>query len=105
LVHVQNLGDAATTMRNQGEIIRHEVENLLVTLQYQDRISQILSVLDRDISKLLDVISNGQEIPATADWLNDLEKYYTMNDQYMNQAQTRSSNKSAAPQDADITFF
>lgn len=105
LGHVQNLGDAATLMRNQGEVIRHDVENLLVTLQYQDRISQILSVVDRDISKLLDIFNDHQDIPSSADWLNDMEKYYTMNDQYMNQAQSRSANTSAKPQESEITFF
>ena len=63
LGHVQSLGDAATTMREQGEVIRHEVENLLVTLQYQDRVSQTLGVLDRDISKLTNFISQDMVLP------------------------------------------
>lgn len=105
LGHVQNLGDAATLMRNQGEVIRHEVENLLITLQYQDRISQILGVLDRDMEKLLGVINEHQDIPATSDWLSDLEKYYTMEDQYMNQAKTRSGSTAVKPAESEITFF
>lgn len=105
LGHVQNLGDAATLMRNQGEVIRHEVENLLVTLQYQDRASQILNVLDRDITKFLDVIEQNIVFPSADIWLSDLEKYYTMNDQFMNHTQSKSSNKPVAPTESDITFF
>lgn len=105
LGHVQNLGDAATLMRNQGEVIRHEVENLLVTLQYQDRASQILNVLDRDITKLLDVFQQNKAFPSADIWLNDLEKYYTMNDQFMNHSQSKSSSKPVAPTESDITFF
>lgn len=105
LGHVQNLGDAATLMRSQGEVIRHEVENLLVTLQYQDRASQILNVLDRDITKFLDVIEQNTVFPSADIWLSDLEKYYTMNDQFMNHTQSKSSNKPVAPTESDITFF
>lgn len=108
LGHVQNLGDAAELMRSQGEIIRNDVENLLITLQYQDRVSQMLSVLDRDIAKLLLMINQHQGIPSTAEWLNDLEKYYTMDDQHINHAQTRSSTSAGNATDepeTDITFF
>lgn len=108
LGHVQNLGDAAELMRSQGEIIRNDVENLLITLQYQDRVSQMLSVLDRDIAKLLIIINEHRGIPSTAEWLNDLEKYYTMDDQHINHAQSRSSSTSGNTNDepeTDITFF
>ena len=108
LGHVQDLGDAAEQMRSQGEVIRNEVENLLITLQYQDRVSQMLNVLDRDIDKLLQMINQHQGIPSTAEWLNDLEKYYTMDDQHINHAQSRRSGNSSGPAedaDSDITFF
>jgi methyl-accepting chemotaxis protein len=105
LGHVQNLGDAAETMRSQGVVIRNDVENLLVTLQYQDRVSQMLAVLDRDINKLLLVIDEGKGLPTTSEWLNELEKYYTMKDQQHSHVQSRSAASSTEPQDADITFF
>lgn len=58
LDQVQNLGDAAEKMRGHGELIRKDVENLPVALQYQDRVSQTLDTLDRDISKLLLTLEN-----------------------------------------------
>ncbi|WP_230409774.1 methyl-accepting chemotaxis protein [Undibacterium fentianense] len=107
LGHVESLGNAAEVMRSQGEVIRNEVENLLVTLQYQDRVSQMLNVLDRDIGKLLSIINQQQGIPSTAEWLNELEQYYTMNDQHINQAQSRAGGTTPQHQEpeSDITFF
>lgn len=105
LGHVQNLGDAAETMRSQGVVIRNDVENLLVTLQYQDRVSQMLAVLDRDIAKLLLAIDEGKGLPSTSEWMNELETYYTMKDQQHSHVQSRGAMTATEPQDADITFF
>lgn len=104
LGHVQDLGDAATEMRNQGSIIRADVENLLITLQYQDRVSQMLDVLNRDISKLLQTLAADATLPASDEWLRELETYYTMEDQ---RADARSGRPESASskQEADITFF
>jgi methyl-accepting chemotaxis protein len=105
LGHVQNLGDAATVMRQQGEVIRHEVENLLVTLQYQDRVSQTLNVLDRDIGKLTDFVSQHLCFPDSIEWITELEKYYTMEDQFTNHENNAIRSKPTAPTESDITFF
>ncbi|MFZ6749166.1 methyl-accepting chemotaxis protein [Undibacterium sp. Ren11W] len=105
LVHVQSLGDAAEEMRSRGEVIRNDVENLLVTLQYQDRVSQILDVLDRDIGKLLKTMAEQTPTPSTAQWMADLETYYTMDDQHNSHARTKGAPDQTASADADITFF
>ena len=105
LGHVQNLSDAAETMRRQGVVIRNDVENLLVTLQYQDRISQMLAMLERDINKLLLVIDEGKGLPSTSDWMNELETYYTVKDQQYSHTQSRRATTSTESQEADTTFF
>lgn len=105
LGHVQNLGEAAETMRSQGVVIRHEVENLLVTLQYQDRVSQMLATLDRDIHKLLIVIDEGKALPSTSEWISELETYSAMKDQQYDHMPPRRPTAATDPQDADITFF
>jgi methyl-accepting chemotaxis protein len=109
LGHVQDLGNAAEIMRSQGEVIRNDVESLLITLQYQDRVSQMLNVLDRDINKLLVIINENRGIPTTAEWLNDLEKYCTMDDQHFNHDQSRTNANPAANaadgNNSEITFF
>jgi methyl-accepting chemotaxis protein len=105
LGHVQSLGDAAEEMRSRGEVIRNDVENLLVTLQYQDRVSQILDVLDRDIGKLLKGIAEQAPLPSAAQWMSELERYYTMDDQHSSHVQARGTPPQTASEDADITFF
>ena len=105
LGHVQNLGEAAETMRSQGVVIRHEVENLLVTLQYQDRVSQMLATLARDIHKLLIVIDEGKALPSTSEWISELETYSAMKDQQYDHMPPRRPTAATDPQDADITFF
>ncbi|CAN5893158.1 methyl-accepting chemotaxis protein [soil metagenome] len=105
LGHVQSLGDAAEVMRSRGEVIRTDVENLLVTLQYQDRVSQMLDVLDRDIGKLLALIADNQPLPTHADWMTDLESRYTMNDQHNSHTRTTPSTNASPAPEADITFF
>lgn len=105
LGQVQSLGDAAETMRSHGEVIRNDVENLLVTLQYQDRVSQMLAVLDRDINKLLHALDGGKGLPSTSEWMAGLETSYTMQYQQHSQVQAQGTPTSNAPQETNITFF
>ncbi len=105
LGHVQALGQAAETMRQQGEVIRNDVENLIVTLQYQDRVSQILAVLDRDIGKLITTYEENLAFPDKDQWMKELETYYTMNDQHFNHAQTKPPSKNSGEDESEITFF
>lgn len=105
LGHVQDLGNAAETMRQQGEIIRNDVENLIVTLQYQDRVSQMLAVLERDINKLIKTYEENLAFPDKDQWMQDLEKYYTMDDQHFNHASIKPADKSDVGGETEITFF
>lgn len=105
LGHVQDLGEAAETMRQQGEVIRNDVENLIVTLQYQDRVSQMLAVLDRDIGKLITTYEENLAFPDKDQWMKELETYYTMDDQHFNHAQTRPPSKDSGQAETEITFF
>lgn len=105
LGHVQDLGQAAETMRQQGEVIRNDVENLIVTLQYQDRVSQMLAVLDRDIGKLITTYEDNLAFPDKDQWMKELETYYTMDDQHFNHAQTRPPSKDSGQGESEITFF
>jgi len=82
LSHVHELGVSAETMRGQGSVICADVENLLVNLQFQDRVSQAIAVVDDDIKRLQGVIANAQPVPALDDWMVALQQHYTMNEQH-----------------------
>ncbi|WMW80370.1 methyl-accepting chemotaxis protein [Undibacterium cyanobacteriorum] len=105
LGHVQDLGASAEAMRAQGEIIRNDVENLIVTLQYQDRVSQMLGVLDRDINKLITTYEQNLAFPDKDEWMKDLESYYTMDDQHFNHANIKPPDKGDSNTETEITFF
>ncbi|MDI1261417.1 methyl-accepting chemotaxis protein [Aquabacterium sp.] len=109
LTHVRALGENAETMLAQGNDIRAQTENLLINLQFQDRVSQIISVIDSDLVRLQRTLQSGEEpMPTPQQWLADLEGQYTMNDQRAGRCASASTNGSAAT-DAqaaeEIEFF
>ena len=104
LSHVETMGGTAEQMRQHGNVIRNDVEKLLVSLQFQDRISQILDVVITDIGKLKETVGQiGQEdLPSVEQWMEDLHGTYTMSEEH------HVRGDSAAQKDndsAEITFF
>ena len=82
LSHVRELGAGADRMRGQGGVIYADVENLLVNLQFQDRVNQIIGAVDRDIRRLQGVVETDLPVPTPGEWMTDLQKNYTMNEQH-----------------------
>lgn len=104
LSHVETLGDSAEEMRYHGNIIRSDIESLLVSLQFQDRVSQILQVVHNDMSKFEQLAQDlpNTTLPRTEDWLEDLKNTYTMDDELHHH---NGSRKASSAQKSDITFF
>ncbi len=107
LTHVRALSVDAEKMRAQGGIIRNDIENLILNLQFQDRVSQIISVIDSDVSRLRDVIDGDSNVPEPDAWLSDLQHHYTMDDQRHGSAscETGPATRQAAPEVAETVFF
>jgi methyl-accepting chemotaxis protein len=106
LGHVHELGANAEKMRGQGNIIRSDIENLLVNLQFQDRVSQIISVIDGDIKRLMDAIESESAVPGADEWLSDLRRLYTMNDQHQVHApKTKGDREQVSSPAAEETVF
>ncbi|MFZ6819504.1 methyl-accepting chemotaxis protein [Undibacterium sp. Ji22W] len=104
LSHVETLGESAEEMRHHGNIIRSDIENLLVSLQFQDRISQILDVVRNDMSKFEQLAQDLPQavFPRTEDWLEELKNTYTMEDELRRH---HGSKQAKVAQESDITFF
>lgn len=104
LSHVETMGDSAEQMRHHGNVIRSDIEDLLVALQFQDRISQILQVVRDDIVRFqqlaIDLKTTG--LPETETWLNQLRSTYTMNDEHRSHGE---KGEDSASKDSEITFF
>ena len=61
----------------QGNVIRDDIENLLLNLQFQDRVSQIIGVVDGDIARLQATLATGGALPTPEQWLQQLRSHYT----------------------------
>jgi methyl-accepting chemotaxis protein len=107
LSHVRELGASADTMRGQGNVICADVENLLVNLQFQDRVSQMIWVVDGDIKRLQEVVQTEQPVPTPDDWMSNLQKNYTMNEQHdVHAARTPGAGlHKSAPASDEVMFF
>lgn len=93
---------------SSGHIVRSDIESLLLSLQYQDRINQTLSVIIDDISRLQHILTtNSGRVPASDEWLNELSNHYTMHDERDHHLQTahKSHDCNAKPDGDEVTFF
>jgi len=85
------LSDSAEVMRTESQLIQGEISDVLVALQFQDRISQVLSHVRSDLDKLSQTLDESEQQLAegvrpepldTPAWLNALTNTYTMAEQH-----------------------
>jgi methyl-accepting chemotaxis protein len=106
---------AASTgvLRDGSEDIKAEISHALVQLQFQDRVSQIMTHVKHNIERLPDVLNEhrqqfeqgGQLQPLDASaLLAELEKTYAMKEE---RAVHKAGNATvaAAPDETEVTFF
>jgi len=107
LTHVREMSSNAEKMRGQGSVIRAEVDKLMVNLQFQDRVSQVISVIDTDIVRLKGAIEGELPLPSAQEWLDELQSHYTMPEQRRGHVSGDSvgSLKAAPPAAAKAIFF
>ena len=100
---MRDLGNDAEAMREKGTVIRADTENLLVNLQFQDRVSQIISVIDGDMARLQDTVATDEaELPTGEQWLAERSTRYTMHDQRVS---TPAAASAASAASDDVVFF
>jgi len=106
------LSDAATRLEEEGEGVRDQVSKVIVDLQFQDRVSQILSLIEKDLTRLeqrlvqdRESMARGELPPSieAAAWLAQFEAGYTTLEQHTRPGQTAAGNSTAAS--SSITFF
>lgn len=119
LGHIQVMAADAQRMRAQAGVIRGDIERLLLNLQFQDRISQIISVVDGDMHRLLQLLEEGQALPDPQAWLQELQQHYTTREQRRphaaaawaaaahdsGDAATPATTEEARPAPAAVVFF
>jgi hypothetical protein len=71
-------------MRKHGIVVRREVEKQLVALQFQDRVSQVLSGVLENIDQMQVTLADLEThaLPTSYEWLEALNRDSNMADQH-----------------------
>jgi methyl-accepting chemotaxis protein len=95
------LTQAAAEFQDEGHAVQNTVADVLVSLQFQDRISQILGHVAADLDRLERHLAEGESSVDAQAWLDELSRTYTTLEQ---QDLHRGVHNRLAAAD-EITFF
>ncbi|UOD29835.1 hypothetical protein INH39_31445 [Massilia violaceinigra] len=101
LSHVRELAASTESMKTNGGALRGDVAELLVALQFQDRIRQILEVVSADMLRMQQTLGEGAALPGAQQWLGELGTRYTMAEEH----HAHAAPAAAAAADDEVTFF
>ncbi len=103
LTHMRQLSEDSQSMRERGNAIRSDIEQLVVSMQFQDRVSQVLTVVDGDIERLKEQAERDEPVPDSTQWLHELQGRYTMREQHHASSERAHESPGKAPSKA--VFF
>ena len=107
----ERIMDSARALEEESAVVQHNVEEVMVNLQFQDRVNQILSHVTADMEKFVSMLREQQASLARGDniqaidvnaWLNDVRKSYTTLEQV---AVHKGQANVKKPEESQITFF
>lgn len=110
-ISATGLNDSADVLRRESQLIQSEISDVLVALQFQDRVSQVLTHVRSDLDKLDQTLeASGQQLAAgvrptpldTQAWLDALTSTYTMPEQFATHGGQPAQAQASA---SEITFF
>jgi methyl-accepting chemotaxis protein len=103
----QRLSGSTELLQQESVGIRDEISEVLIGLQFQDRVSQILSHVRDNMQALHQHLQNGQRNPDQLEqidaraWLASMELTYATDEQ----RQIHHGHSSSAAKEQEITFF
>ncbi|MDX1678797.1 methyl-accepting chemotaxis protein [Arsukibacterium sp.] len=103
----RHMAESTEQLQQESNEIRDEISDVLVALQFQDRVSQIVSHVRDNIDALHQQLQQAEQQPELrqpldADsWLKQMESTYATDEQRHN----HDGKSSAANQEHEITFF
>lgn len=106
MVHsaVDALEDIAKPFSQQTQMVAEHVERMYMGFQYQDKTSQMMSLLEGDIANMQVALASTEgEVPSLAEWLARLESQYAMQEQ--RQSHTGQDASGATGEENGTTFF
>jgi hypothetical protein len=101
---VDALEQVSKPFEHETEMVSQQVERMYKGFQYQDRISQMMTLLHEDIERLQLALQSHQTPINADDWLTRLESQYVMTDQRQ-QHSDELGGQSKASDDDELTFF
>lgn len=105
------LFDSSHELRKESQSVGQEIAQVLVGLQFQDRVNQVLCLVRNDLEKLHENLALGQrdsaagQLPTPIDadaWLEQLARTYTMPELH---DVHRGNAKGTPGNESEITFF
>ncbi|WP_334157756.1 methyl-accepting chemotaxis protein [Oryzomicrobium sp.] len=96
-----DLSMATDTLRQENQGIQAEVSDALVSLQFQDRVGQMLGHVRNDMDKLGSFLAQGDRHLDARAWLADLARTYTTVEQHA----AHGGQTGSTPAESEITFF
>lgn len=98
-----NFGQLCQPLSYETQVVAEQVERMYIAFQFQDRISQMLALLEADMARLHDaVVGNNGDIPDLQAWLARLEAQYAMADQRKSHAGVAQAGSGA---DDETIYF
>lgn len=99
----EQLAGTVGQLEAESRSVEQEVQEVLVNLQFQDRISQILEHVTLDMQKLASLLQGQQLLPEQRAWLAELERSYTTLEQ--RSVHHGQQANAAAASSSSIEFF
>jgi hypothetical protein len=99
---VDALETISKPFERETQLVGQQVERMYRGFQYQDRISQMMTLLHQDIERLQDALTDASvDVDSTA-WLARLESQYVMTEQRHHHSEQGGAS---AADDEETTFF
>lgn len=95
------LSDSKSDLEQHVGEIQLELNKVIVSLQFQDRISQILSQVSNNIRKLEKGLHDSDSKLDVQQWMDEMKSSYSMIEQYQNHDEAYSEEASSN----NVTFF
>lgn len=98
-----SLQASITRLREQHQTVQNDIRDVLINLQFQDRVQQMLDHVIADMGRMEHIARGEEPVPQAQHWLAELSRSYTMLEQHATHA--GKAREAAPAAQSDITFF